>query len=142
MRKLKLLLTDKCYRRITLERLKLKFLSLPVIEHIVAWHYAYKMYKKMKDKSRWEQYVMERKLENDSQKFNFECKLFLLEIEIMAEGINEESFQKAKSDVLCSELINEPDLKEFKAWLENIDSTEKDYSKVQEVLNSFTNTEN
>lgn len=35
MRTLKLLLTNKYYRWATLERLKLKFLSLPGIKHIV-----------------------------------------------------------------------------------------------------------
>lgn len=95
MRTLKLLLTDQYFRWAILERLKLKFLSLPCISHIVVWQYAYRMHKKMKGMDQWEQYVAMRNEENNSKKFCFVAALIRLEVCIMAEGENEELFQKA-----------------------------------------------
>lgn len=77
-------------------------------------------------------------VENDSKKSCFVYALIRLQACIMAEGENKELFEQAKSDVLCNEKINEPQLRYFKEWLENIDSSEKDYSRVQKLINSFT----
>lgn len=138
MRELKLLFTDKYYRWAILERLKLNLISLPGVKNIISWYYAYKMHKKMKNIDRWEQYVLLRKMENDSIKSTFISALIRLEVCIMAEGEIKELFEKAKSDVLCNEIIKEPKYKDFKEWLEGIDSSEKDYSRVKELINSFT----
>ena len=138
MRTLKLLLTDKYFRWANSERLKLKFLSLPIIKNIVVWHYMYKMYKKIKGLDRWEQYVEVKNMENNSKKICFVAALIRLLACIMAEDENEEIFEQAKSDVLCNEEINEPCLKDFKKWLEGTTSSEKDYSRVQELINSYT----
>jgi len=96
------------------------------------------MHKKMQGMNQWDQYVEMKNVENDSKKFCFVCALIRLQACIMAEGENKELFEKAKSDVLCNEKINEPQLRDFKKWLENIDSSEKDYSRVQKLINSFT----
>ena len=138
MRRLKLLFTDKYYRWATLERLKLKLISLPGIKHIVSWYHAYKLYKKMQNMNQWEQYIALRNIENNSKEFCFTAALTRLQVCIMAEGENKELFEMAKSDVLCNEIINEAKYKDFKEWLEGIDSSEKDYSRVQELINSFT----
>lgn len=138
MRTLKLLLTNKYYRWARLEKLKLKILSLPGIKHIIAWNYAYKMYKKMKNMNQWEQYVEMREVENNSKKFSFVAALIRLEACIMAKGENEELFQQAKADVLGNEIINELIYQDFKNWLINIDSSEQDYSRIEELINSFT----
>ncbi len=138
MRTLKLLLINKYYRWATLESIKLKFLSLPIIKHIVAWYHTYKIYKKMQGMNQWEQYVEVKNMENETKKFCFVAALIRLEACIMAEGENEEIFEQAKLDVLCNEKINEPCLKDFKKWLESITSSEKDYSRVQELINSYT----
>lgn len=138
MRTLKLLLTNKYYRWAILERLKLKILSLPGIKHFVAWNYAYKMHKKMKNMDQWEQYVEMREIENNSKKFCFIAALIRLKAGIMAKDENEELFQQAKADILSNEIINEPICQDFKKWLINIDSNEQDYSKVEELINSFT----
>lgn len=138
MRSLKLLFTSKYYRWAILEKLKLKFILLPGIKHIIAWKNAYKTYKKIKDKNQWEQYVEMKNIENHSKKFSFIGALIRLQACIMAEGENTELFEQAKSDVLCNEEINEPKLKDFKEWLEKIDSSEKDYSRIEKLINSFT----
>lgn len=96
------------------------------------------MHKKMQCMSQWEQYVEMKNVENNSRKFCFVAALIRLQACIMAEGENKELFEQAKSDVLCNEEINEPTLKNFKEWLEKIDSSEKDYSRVQKLINSFT----
>ena len=51
---------------------------------------------------------------------------------------NEKLFEDAKSRILDNQIINELRFKEFKDWLESIDSTEKDYSKVQELITSLS----
>ena len=56
----------------------------------------------------------------------------------MAKGENEELFQQAKAEILNNEIINEPNYQDFKNWLINIDSNEQDYSRVEELINSFT----
>lgn len=135
MKALKLLFTNKYYRWATLERIKLKFISLPIIKYIVAWYY---MYKKMQGKYPWEQYVEVKNMEDETKRFSFVAELARLQACIMAEGENEELFEQAKLDVLCNEEINKPRLKDFKKWLEGITSSEKDYSRVQELINSYT----
>lgn len=92
----------------------------------------------MKNMDQWEQYVAMRNMENDSKKNRFLAALIRLEVCIKAEGEKEELFQQAKSDLLCNEIIDEPAFEDFKSWLVGIDSSEKDYSKVQELINSFT----
>lgn len=141
MRTLKLLLTNKIYRQATLERLKLKFLLLPGIKNIVAWIYSYKVHKKMKNMDNWDKHVAMRNMENDSKTFCFVSALICLQACIMAEGEEEELFQQARSNVLSNNIINQPHLKEFKEWLEKIDSSEKDFSRVQDLINSFTKTQ-
>lgn len=138
MRTLKLLLTDKYYRWATLKKLELKFLSLPGVKHIVDWNYAYKMNKNMQDVSQWEQYLEMKKVEKDSETFCFVAALTRLQVCIMAEGECKETFEQAKADVLSNEITNEPQLREFKEWLENIESRENNYSRVQKLINSFT----
>lgn len=138
MRKLKLLLTNKSYRWATFESLKLKLMSFPLIKNVVSWYYAYKMYNKMKNMSPWEQHQIKRKEINDSKKFCFLAALIRLKICIMAKGENKELFEAAKSDILCNEIINEKRFKDFKEWLESVNSTEKDHSKIDEIINSLT----
>lgn len=144
MRKLKLLFTNKDYRWATLEGLKLKFTSLPVIKHIFSCYYAYKMHNKTKNMSIRDRNIAFRKMERNSKEFCFTAALIRLQACIMAEGENEnleELFENAKSDVLSNEIINEAKYKDFKDWLEGINSSEKDYSRVQELINSFTKTQ-
>ena len=137
MRGLKLLFTDKYYRWATLESLKLRMISLPAIRHIVSWYRALKM--QMQGMNRWEQYVAMKNIENNSKEFSFTGALIRLQACIMAEGENKELFEKAKSAVLCNEIINEEKYKDFKEWLEGIDSSEKDYSRVQKLINVKVN---
>ena len=137
---LKLLVTDKYYRWAKLEKLKLKIVSLPGIKRIIVLYGEYKMYKKMKGMDNWEKYVAMKNFEYNSQKYRFCMALLRLEVAIMVDNIDKELFYQAKEDVLSNDIINEPNLKEFKQWLIEIDHNETDYSKVQEVINSFTNT--
>lgn len=135
---LKLLIKDKYYREARLELLKIKIISLPVIKHVIGWYEAYKMCKQMKGMDNWEQYVTIKNKEVISQRYCFAMALLRLEVVIMANDIDEEMFYQAKKDVLSYDIINEPDLREFKQWLEAINQDETDYSKVQEVIDSFT----
>ena len=137
MRALKLFFTDKVYRRSVIELLKLDFLALPVIKHILALYYIYKWDKRMQGLTQWEQYVATKELENDTKKLSFLSALTCLEACIIADVKNVEAFEKVKEKLLCNELINEPNMKDFKKWLEGINSSEKDYSKVQKVIDSF-----
>ena len=145
MRTLKLLLTDKYYRWATLEKFKLRLLSIPTIKHTVAWFYAYKLYVKMRGKNKWEKYVEIKNMENDLKKFYFVAKLIRLEACIINKCSTEEvkeMFNQTKSAILRNEMINEPYLKEFKSWLESIDSSETDYSRIRELINSYTSKQN
>ena len=65
-------------------------------------------------------------------------QLLRLQACMMAEGNNEELFEDAKSNILGNEIINEARFKDFKDWLESIDSTEKNYSKIQELITSLS----
>lgn len=137
MKKVKLFFTDKYYRRATLESLKLTLLSLPGIKHIFYMYHTYRLHKKVQNMDNWERYIKFKNLENNSNKFCFTAALTRLQICIMAEGEYEEFFEQAKTDILSNKLINEEKYKDFKEWLESINSTEKSYSKVQEILNGF-----
>ena len=99
MKALKRLLTNKYYRWATLEKIKLRFLSLPIVKQIVTWYHTYKIYKKIQGMDQWEQYVEVKKMENGSKRFCFVAALIRLEVCIMAEGEKEEMFEQAKLDV-------------------------------------------
>ena len=86
----------------------------------------------------WDQYVTMRGIENNAEKFNFAYKLFNLKLYMMADGEFTEEFESAKEEVLKCAIINKPELRKFKEWLESIDSSEKDYSEVEKVFKSFT----
>lgn len=138
MRGIKLLFTNKYYRWAILEKLKLKLISLLGIKHIVAWIHGYKMHKEMQNMNQWERYVAFRELENNTKTYGFVCALIRLKVCIMTEFSNKELFEQAKSDVLCNEIIAGAKYKEFREWVQGIDLAEKDYSRVEELINSFT----
>ena len=138
MRTLKLLLTSKNFRLVMLEKLKLKFISLPGIKDVIAYYQVYKFNKQMRGKDNWEQYMAVKNYEKHSDIACFSMQLLCLQACMMAEGNNEKLFEDAKSRILDNQIINELRFKEFKDWLESIDSTEKDYSKVQELITSLS----
>ena len=138
MRTLKLLLTSKNFRWAMLEKLKLKFVSLPGIKDVIAYYQVYKFKKQIRGKDNWERYVAVKNYENHSNIKCFIMQLLCLQASMMAEGNNEEIFEKEKSKILDNELINEARFKDFKDWLESIDSTEKDYSKIKELITSLS----
>lgn len=138
MRTLKLLLTSKNFRRLMLEKLKLKLVSLPCIKDMIAYYQVYKLNKQMRGKDNWEQYLAVKNYENHSDIKCFIMQLLCLQACMMAEGNNEELFEDAKSKILDNQIINELRFKEFKDWLESIDSTEKDYSRIQELITSLS----
>lgn len=138
MRTLKLLFTEKYFRKAFVGMLKYRFLALPGIRHITGLIGTYKMYQKIKDMDQWDLYVETRRIQNNSNRTKFVTALIQLSLSIMAKGKNEELFNQAKSDVLSNELINEPEYGEFKKWVESIDVTETDYSRVDEIINSLT----
>lgn len=138
MRTLKLLFTEKYFRKAFVGMLKYKFLALPGIRHIAGLRCTYKMYQRIKDMDQWDLYVETRRIQNNSNKVKFITALVRLSLSIMAKEENEELFEQAKSDVLSNELINEPEYREFKEWVEGIEVTETDYSRVDEIINSLT----
>lgn len=138
MRTLKLLLTSKNFRWAILEKLKLKLVSLPGIKDAIAYYQVYKFNKKTKGKDNWDRYVLSKKYVNSIDIRTFIMQLLRLQACMMAEGNNEELFEDAKSNILGNEIINEARFKEFKDWLESIDSTEKNYSKIQELITSLS----
>ena len=140
MKSLKLFLTDKNYRFARIESIKVKIISFPIIKKIISWFHVLRFNKEMKNTSSFEQYLALKKFESDTEKLAFVTQLTILEISIMADGENDEMFYEAKSKILGSKTINWPELKEFKTWLEGIDSSEKDYLKVREVRSKFTET--
>ena len=148
------LLTDKSNRRATLglltsklfwvkilKYLKVKLMYLPGVHYIVVRYMAYKEFKENMKLDNWERYVRRKeKTQKAEKKLAQECfckKLSLLELIILSESVDEMEFNERKSEVLSDEMINAPELKEFKEWLENysadnIDYT--DYSKIEGVL--------
>ena len=185
MRTLKLLLTNKYYRWATLEKIKLKFLSLPIIKDyveiknrerdneiknfiitlirleacvtgdrgneelfeqtkldVLCSEVLYKLC--LKDFKKWlesitsSEYVEIKNNKNKAEKFCFVAALTRLEACIMIEGEDEEFFELVKKDVSYCHELRKPCLKDFKKWLESINSSEKDYSRVQELINSYT----
>ncbi len=117
MRTLKLLFTDKEFRDLRKIRIKFKFISLPIL-------------------SRWNEYVKTKKLLNNLNKEYFIDLLLLLDICILSEDKDEELFQETKKEILSNKMINKHH--DFKEWLINTDSSENDYSRVQEIINSYT----
>lgn len=136
MRGLKLFIKEKFYRKAVFEILKWRFLSLPLVKDMYAYILGKKFEKKIQGNDNWDQYVAIKKAENDSKIFRFKCDLVRLEAYIMADGNNEELFRQAKSDVLNNEVIDWPEYREFKKWASNIDSSEKDYSLIEQLINS------
>lgn len=143
--KLQLLFTSKLYRRVTILLLKNKILSLPGIRNIISLYETHEMYKGIHELSNFDQYTAIKTLESNSnidkissQNFCFKLSLILLKTVITSNDTSEKEFEQAKNDVLSYEdIINNPNLQEFKEWVENIDKNETDYSKVQAVINSF-----
>ena len=140
MKSLKLFLTDKNYRFATIELIKLKIISFPIIRKVISLFYVSKANRKMKNKDNWEQYLILKRFESDTEKFGFVAQLTILEICIMEDEKNDEMFYGAKSKILSNKTINQLELKEFKKWLEGIDASERDYSKVREIIDKFTKT--
>ena len=140
MKSLKLFLTDKNYRFATIELIKLKIISFPIIRKVISLFYVSKANRKMKNKDNWEQYLILKRFESDTEKFGFVAELTILEICIMEDEKNDEMFYGAKSKILSNKTINQLELKEFKKWLEGIDASERDYSKVGEIIDKFTKT--
>ncbi len=145
MRKLKLLFTNKYYRWATLELVKNKLKSLPVITHIISWYYTcmwyrgYKICKKMPNMGIEVKDIERKEVDKYLTEYSFLCALIRLKLCIMAENKNKELkelFEKAKSDILDNEIITK--YKDFKEWVEDINFNEKDYSRVQELIDSFT----
>ena len=112
------------------------------LKDIIAWYHGYKMYKEMQGMDKWEQYVATRDADNASQKYCFALALIRLLAVIMADNVEEGMFYKAKNDVLSYEIINKPNMREFKEWVEKIDHNETDYSKIQELLDNLTKQNN
>ncbi len=138
--KLKLFFTDSNYRRLVRENIKFKIIAMPGIKHIISWYYSYKWNKKHKDESQWEQYIKFKEFESSAKEFCFLSALIRLQACMMAENVEEEDFQEAKNDVLNADVIHDSKYAEFKKWVECIDSTEKDYSKVKELIDNLSKT--
>jgi hypothetical protein len=133
-----LFFTDKTYRRAKLKGCVVKFCALPGVKHIISWWWAWKFYQKTKKMTPWERYLARKQLEWQSKILAFGCKLVCLMVCIMAEERNDEEFLRWRKAVLEDPHINSNDLKDFKAWLEQITPEERNYAPVQKIIEFYT----
>lgn len=109
--------------------------------------YIYRINKKMKTMTRWEQYVFEKELMRPFLKTNFACKLVNLNIWLIAKAEykteNEEEFQELKEKILQDPIIGGMEFCEFRKWLESIDSSIQDRGVLErEIDRLFSEQEN
>lgn len=130
-----LFFTDKFYRWSRIEYFKLKITGLPIIKRIVILNKTRMFYKETKNMTNWERYLEIKAIEANSMKIHFITALLNLKTSILT--TDKVLFEKAKKDVLTSELIEETSFRELKAWIEKSHVYENDTSKVDEALKSF-----
>lgn len=83
----------------------------------------------------WERYMEVKEIEARNNKLHFISLILNLKTEMTTrDGAN---FEEAKSNLLAAELINEPEFKEFKSWVESLDLSEENCSKFDEVIQSL-----
>lgn len=116
--RLKLFIKNKFYRYFILDSLKLDFLRLPGIRTL----HAYYMVWKERNLDNWEKHVKYRNALNES---------------IESKKASMEWFCKSKEKVLSNNSINEPSLKDFKIWVENLKFDETDLSSLKKVLSNL-----
>ena len=128
--------TNSMYRWAVVQEWKMNLCALPGIKHLISWRYMWIANKKMKNMTGWEQHVYIKNIEKQSEKFCFVSRLTRLSAFIMSEVEyrSKEEFLKCKQEVLESDYINSRELSEFKQWVEKITSEERDYTKINNVI--------
>ncbi len=134
---LKLFFTNRYFRWVFIERIKLQIISLPIIHYIYTHIKAHKINRRFKDLSSWERYLAIKNYENQGKLSSFIVLLIALKACMMPSFTDKELFQKVKNNILEMDLINESEYTEFKSWLKEIDFTQRNADKVQEVIDSF-----
>lgn len=130
-----LFFTDKFYRWSRMQYFKLKLSDLPIIKDIVIWNHVRKFRNRTKNMTSWERYMEVKEIEARNNKLHFISLILNLKTEMTTrDGAN---FEEAKSNLLAAELINEPEFKEFKSWVESLDLSEENCSKFDEVIQSL-----
>lgn len=119
---------------------KLKLSDLPIIKDIVIWNHVRKFRDRTKNMTSWERYMELKEIEARNNKLHFISLILNLKTEMtIRDGVN---FEEARSNLLTAELINEPEFKEFKSWVESLDLSEEDCSKFDEVILSLAKADN
>lgn len=133
---IKLFFTHSQYRWATLQLWKMKLCSLPGIRQVIAWRRAWVFTQKMSKMTPWERYLHMKKIEEQYKKFLFACALTRMAVCIQADGEHrdDEDFLLCKQELLSKEYINDGEMSEFKAWVEELTPDETDMTKIQEVM--------
>lgn len=134
-----LFFTDSLYRTSTLMYWKFRVMCLPGIRRIVALYAAHKMEEKLAEMDPWERHCAIKEAEQFQMRTIIAVELVLLHATITSEDMEnrEQFFEEAKKTLLEIELINDPKLQEFKAWLQNATINERNPQPVREALKYF-----
>lgn len=135
--KFMLFFKDKTFRCNEISQWKFRNSMLPGIRHILSWWFAIKFAWRIKELDPWEQHVAKTNLERTSRKTIWVCSLLRLYGYYMAEDEyrNPEEFEIIKKEVLeCEYWKDVPVLKDFKIWIENSTSEERNGDKVMAIL--------
>jgi len=87
--------------------------------------------------SSWEKYLEQKRIEVEIKEFDFQLNLVKLMAVIAKPDKDSDMFNKAKSELLRSELISQARFKTFKEWVEKVEITESDYSPIEAALSCF-----
>lgn len=134
-----LFFTDSLYRTSTLMYWKFKVMCLPGIRRIASLYAAYKMEEKLAKMDPWERHCAIKEAEQMQMRTILAVELVMLHATIASEEMEnrEQFFEEAKNTILQIELINDPKLQEFKSWLQNANSNERNSQPVREALKYF-----
>lgn len=100
---------------------------------------AHKMEEKLAEMDPWERHCAIKEAEQFQMRTIIAVELVLLHATITSEDMEnrEQFFEEAKKTLLEIELINDPKLQEFKAWLQNATINERNPQPVREALKYF-----
>ena len=114
-------------------------MCLPGIRRIASLYAAYKMEEKLAKMDPWERHCAIKEAEQMQMRTILAVELVMLHATIASEEMEnrEQFFEEAKNTILQIELINDPKLQEFKSWLQNANSNERNSQPVREALKYF-----
>ena len=125
----------RCFIKKWLFYLGLKARVMPGIRHIFRLREAFKYWQKVKDMNSYELYLESKEQELEAEEIKF--RMFLVQLLGVIRCIEKDEglFNEAKTGILKSRVIEPERFKDFKAWVENVEINETDYSPIESAWN-------